>query len=111
MSAVDTHKDVIQVRDADLSSKLKLVPLAIQIFAIMLRYRPDFIISTGAAPGFFAIVIGKLMGAKTIWVDSMANSSKLSVSGRHASRYCDLFLTQWPSLAQGDKVRYFGSLL
>ena len=111
ISAIETHKDLITVIDADLSSKAKLIPLAAQMIVILLRHRPDIVISTGAAPGFFAIIIGKLLGAKTIWVDSMANYSVMSVSGKHASRFCDLCLTQWPNLADGDHIHYSGSLL
>jgi len=36
------------------------------------------IVSTGAAPGYFAIVLGRLFGARTIWIDSMANIENLS---------------------------------
>lgn len=97
--------------DADLSTKWKLLPLAIQTGFAVLRYRPHVVVSTGAAPGFFAVAAGKLVGAKTIWIDSMANSSSLSVSGHHAKKFCDLCLTQWPDLADKSKVRYLGSLL
>jgi UDP-N-acetylglucosamine:LPS N-acetylglucosamine transferase len=111
VSAIDTHKDLIKVIDADLSRKLKLIPLAVQMIVILLRHRPDIVISTGAAPGFFAIIMGKLIGAKTIWVDSMANYSVISISGKHASRFSDLCLTQWPDLVNGDRIRCSGSLL
>ena len=99
------------VVDADLSTKLKLLKLSWQILYAIIKVRPDIVISTGAAPGFFAILFGKLVGAKTIWIDSMANYSKLSISGKNALRYCDLFLTQWPHLADNKKVKYAGSVL
>ncbi len=111
VSAIDSHDNLSIVPDADLSTKLKLLPLASKMFAIVIRRRPDIVISTGAAPGFFAILFGKLVGAKTIWIDSMANYSQMSVSGKYASRFCDLSLTQWPELADGKKIQHFGSLL
>jgi len=104
-------KNLNIVVDADLSTKFKLLRLSWQIFIVVLKVRPDVVISTGAAPGFFAILFGKLIGAKTIWIDSMANYSKLSISGDKARRYCDLFLTQWPHLANEDKVKHAGSVL
>ena len=110
-SAAPTDEHLTMVIDADFSTKLKLIPLALQMLGILIKQRPDVVISTGAAPGFFAVMFGKLLGAKTIWVDSMANYSELSLSGKHASRFCDLSLTQWPVLADGEKIKYFGSLL
>ena len=104
-------KNMSIVIDADLSTKLKLIPLALQTLLIIMRQRPDVVISTGAAPGFFAILFGKLLGAKTIWIDSLANLERLSVSGQQAQRFCDLCLTQWPDLTTQNKVQYFGSLL
>ena len=73
--------------------------------------RPDVVISTGAAPGYFALRLGKLFGARTIWVDSIANAEEMSLSGRLAQRYADLWLTQWPEVAKRDGARYEGRLL
>ncbi|RBP52953.1 hypothetical protein [Arenicella xantha] len=111
LSAIESQTDLSVVIDADLSQKVRLIPLSIQMAALIIRKRPDYIISTGAAPGFFAVLFGQLIGAKTIWVDSMANHSKLSVSGKYASKFCDLCLTQWPHLADNKRVKYSGSLL
>lgn len=111
IAAIDSEEELSLVIDADMSTKLKLIPLAMKMFVLTIKHRPDLVISTGAAPGFFAVLFGKLLGAKTIWIDSMANYSGLSVSGRQASKFCDLCLTQWPDLTNGDRVKYFGSLL
>lgn len=82
-----------------------------QVHKIVWAVRPDVIISTGAAPGFVAIVIGKLSGAATVWVDSLANVDALSLSGRLARRWSDLWLTQWQHLARADGPYFSGSLL
>src|SRR5271165_6982320 len=60
------------VRDANRWNKIGLVLLALKLVWIVLRERPEIVVSTGAAPGYFALLIGKLMGARTIWVDSIA---------------------------------------
>jgi hypothetical protein len=99
------------VRDANLRRKVSLLIMAVHLLAIVVRERPDVIISTGAAPGYFGIRIGKLFGARTIWLDSMANSEQLSVSGRKIKRHADLWLTQWPHLAQPDGPYYKGGVL
>ncbi len=73
------------VTDANLQTKFRLVPMVLQIAAITLWERPDIVISTGAAPGYLAMRLGKLVGAKTIWVDSMANAERWkSLSGKRA---------------------------
>ena len=66
---------------------------------IILKEKPDVIISTGAAPSCILCLIGKLFGAKIIWVDSIANVERLSFSGRIIRPFADLILTQWTDLA------------
>jgi hypothetical protein len=79
---------------------------------IILRERPDVIISTGAAPGYFALWIGRrLLGARTIWIDSIANVDRLSLAGAKAGRVADLWLTQWPHLAKPGGPAFAGAVL
>lgn len=109
-SQVDGAKFYV-VEDASLWNKLGLVKMAAKLAWILLRERPDVVISTGAAPGYFGLRLGKLLRAKTIWVDSMANAEQLSLSGRKIGRYADLWLTQWPHLAQPTGPYYAGAVL
>jgi UDP-N-acetylglucosamine:LPS N-acetylglucosamine transferase len=100
------------VKDASSwSSKLKVVLVAASILLIVVRERPDVVISTGAACGYFSVLFGKLMGARTIWIDSMANVDKMSMAGRLARRYSDLWLTQWPHLVSPEGPHYAGAVL
>ena len=99
------------VHDANLRKKFAMLWMAFQILLVLLWERPDVVISTGAAPGFFALRIGKLLGAKTIWVDSMANVEQLSASGMKIGRHADLWLTQWPHLATPSGPHYEGAVL
>lgn len=99
------------VRDASMWDKLGLGMMACQIAWAILKYRPDVVVSTGAAPGFFAIVFGRLLGARTIWLDSVANAEELSLAGRKVRRWANHWLTQWPDLAEEDGPHYIGSIL
>ena len=99
------------LRDATRWDRWALVVLLLQIVRILLRERPDVVISTGAAPGYFALRIGKMLGAKTIWLDSIANVEEVSLSGRRIAKHADLWLTQWPHLATKDGPTYLGSVL
>lgn len=107
----DVRRSVLLVPDATRWNKLKVVWLALVVLKHLLVVRPDVVVSTGAAPGFFALFFGKKMGAKTIWVDSIANVEELSMSGMKVGAYADLWLTQWEHLAKPGGPRYEGALL
>ncbi len=88
------------VPDANRWNKMRLAVQMLMILAVVVRIRPDVIITTGAAPGYFAVRFGNLIGARTIWIDSIANAEKLSLSGQMAGRFCTLWLTQYQHLAR-----------
>jgi UDP-N-acetylglucosamine:LPS N-acetylglucosamine transferase len=88
----------LTVNDATRWNKFGLVKLAWRLFRIIRSTRPDVVITTGAAPGFFALRIAKILGARTAWIDSIANVEEVSLSGRRVGPKADLWLTQWPHL-------------
>lgn len=99
------------IPDGNRSTKLALVRSALAILLLLMRERPDVVITTGAAPGYFGVRIGKWMGARVIWVDSVANAEELSMSGQKSGGFVDLWLTQWSHLAREGGPRFFGSVL
>ncbi|MDX2116369.1 MAG: UDP-N-acetylglucosamine--LPS N-acetylglucosamine transferase [Planctomycetota bacterium] len=99
------------INDATRWDKVGLVKMALRLAWILLRERPHVIISTGAAPGYFAIRLGRLLGARTLWLDSIANVEEVSMTGQIVGRYADLWLTQWPHLAGPQGPRCEGAVL
>jgi len=99
------------VPDASRWNKFRVLWLSIIMLKHVLTIRPDVVISTGAAPGFIAVFLGKKIGAKTIWLDSIANVDELSMSGRLVGKYADLWLTQWEHLASPEGPKYAGAVL
>ena len=91
--------------------KLGLIKLAWAAFRLVRRVRPDVVVSTGAAPGLVVIFFGKLFGARTIWIDSIANVDQVSLSGLLCRPFADVWLTQWPHLAREGGPEYQGSVL
>ncbi len=99
------------IRDASLWNKFGLLIQALQMLRLIARLRPDVVVTTGAAPGYFAVRLGKWFGARTVWLDSMANVDELSLAGRKAGKCVDLWLTQWPHLAGQEGPFYVGAVL
>lgn len=99
------------VRDASMWDKPGLLLMSVQVLWHVLRLRPDVVITTGAAPGYFAVLYGHILRARTIWVDSIANAEELSLAGRKASRWVDHWLTQWPELARPEGPHHIGAVL
>ena len=109
-STVPGHR-YLSVTDASRWSKVKLIKQAIQTLMVVLQNRTDVIITTGASVGLWAVFWGRMFWrGKTIWIDSIANSEKMSLSGKVASYFCSHTLTQWPQL-KTSKIRYIGNVI
>ncbi len=94
--------DCIELFDANQHTPNALLRSYRQTGRLVARLRPRIIISTGAAPGLFCLLHGKRHDAYTIWIDSVANSTKMSLSGRLAAFFSDEVLTQHKHLAKGS---------
>lgn len=101
----------VALSDYNQNQPLRLLAGLAETFGIVRRLRPDVVISTGAAPGLLCLLWGRAFGARTIWIDSIANSEQLSLSGKLARRICHVVLTQWEHLARDDGPAYWGSVL
>jgi len=107
------QRDGIEARiitDSNRNSRIALLRTAIDVLVLLVTLRPHTIVSTGATPGLIAVMLGKVLGARTVWVDSVANAEELSMSGRIARRGADLHLSQWAHLAD-ERTRFMGSVL
>lgn len=91
---------------------LKTLVVMWKCLKVVLREKPDVVLSTGAAAGFLVCFWGKLFGAKVIWLDSIANTKRLSMSGRMIRPFADLVLSQWPDVAaKYPNVEYAGEVI
>lgn len=87
----------------------KMIPASFRILNILIKEHPATIISTGAAPGLLTIILGRLIGIKSIWVDSVANVHTMSACGKLAQKFANHVYTQWPELTT-TKVHYAGNI-
>jgi len=99
------------VPDCNRNEYGRIIVSMYRIILSFVKFRPHLIVSTGALPGALAIVIGRLFGAKTIWVDSVANAEELSMSGQLVRRFCHVFLTQSEFVSASTGVAFEGSVL
>jgi UDP-N-acetylglucosamine:LPS N-acetylglucosamine transferase len=63
---------------------------------VLRRERPDLIVSSGAAVAVPFFLIGKLMGAKTIYIEVFDRIDKGTLTGKMLNGIADLFVVQWP---------------
>lgn len=97
--------------DCNRDQIIKSLKCLLSAAILVLRFRPDVVVSTGAAPGFFCIVFGRLLGARTLWIDSVANAEQMSMCGK-LSRYLSTnCITQWEHIADNGRPGYAGNLL
>jgi UDP-N-acetylglucosamine:LPS N-acetylglucosamine transferase len=109
---LEKNSNVYVTGESNRQHPIKLFKVFFRCVKIILKERPDVIISTGAAIGCIACFLGKLTKAKIIWVDSITNIEKLSLSGRLIRPFANLFITQWQQLAkQYRNVIFEGTLI
>jgi UDP-N-acetylglucosamine:LPS N-acetylglucosamine transferase len=97
--------------DANRDTKARLCLLLLKLMWIVVRVRPDVVVSTGAAPGYLAIRIARLLGARTLFLDSIANAEELSMSAAMAVSHADVTLSQWDNVAQKYGLQHWGAVL
>jgi beta-1,4-N-acetylglucosaminyltransferase len=84
----------------------------VQSLAVYAKEKPDVIISTGADVTLPIMLIAKLFGKKLIFIESGANVTQPSLTGRLIYRFSDLFLIQWEELKMHyPRAIYGGPLL
>ena len=83
------------------------------ILAIKLirKEKPDLIISTGAAAAVPFFYIGKMMGAKTIFIEVFDRIDRPTMTGRLVKPVTDRFVVQWEEMKEVYKGSvYIGSI-
>lgn len=103
--------DALVLPDCNQNRPFRSAWCAVVAAWIVVKVRPDVVISTGAAPGFFCILWGRIAGARTLWIDSVANGERLSMCGRLSLRFAHECLTQWEHLAGDPVPKYRGAVL
>ncbi len=99
------------VPECNRNTPLRILACAWALWRILRRERPDWVISTGALPGYIALRLARRMGVRTVWVDSVANAEEMSMAGRKVRPYADLWLSQWEHVAATEGAEFAGAVL
>ena len=103
---------VYVVGECNRQQPIRVAKVLLQCIRVVFKEKPDVVISTGAAVGCIVCFLGKLLGAKVVWIDSITNVERISLSGRMVRYIADLFLVQWPELAEKYRnVEYVGVVI
>ena len=64
----------------------------------MIKYRPDFVVTTGSHNVGPMCCLAKLFGKKVIFIETFANSSSPTRAGKIIYKFADYFIVQWESM-------------
>ncbi len=62
------------------------------------RHRPDVILTTGAGVAVPFLIVGKLLGSRTVFVESITRIESLSLSARLVLPFLDRLFVHWPQV-------------
>ena len=85
----------------------------IATFRILLKERPNLIVSTGSEIAIPAFYLAKLFRIKTIFIESWTRVVQPTGTGRIVYPVSDVFLVQWERLLTryGRKAKYEGAII
>jgi beta-1,4-N-acetylglucosaminyltransferase len=76
------------------------------------RERPYALMSTGAGVAVPFIIMGWVLGIKTLYLESITRNEELSLSARLVYPFVDTLLVQWPDLTKKyKKAEYRGRII
>ncbi len=89
---------------------LKSLP---KIAWILLKERPELLVSTGAEIAIPVFYIGKLLGCKSVFIESWTRVTMPTRTGKIVYPVANRFFVQWPQMLDkyGSKAEYQGIIL
>lgn len=91
---------IFGTKDHILTYPFKLLLNCFKSLYYFIKFRPKYIVTTGAHTAGPICCIGKIFGSKIIFIETMANSSKKTVTGSLIYKFADLFIVQWESMLE-----------
>lgn len=102
---------VRQMNRKQISFLPKFIVLFIRALFILLKEKPDVIVTTGALIAYPFCLLGKISGKKIVYIESFARVNNASLTGKLVYRFADLFIVQWEDMLKVyDKAVLGGGL-
>ncbi len=79
---------------------LRLLANAVQAIWLVVKLRPRVVITTGADVAVPFSIFARLLGAKLIYIESGANISSPTLTGKILYHFADLFIVQWKAVGK-----------
>jgi exopolysaccharide biosynthesis glucuronosyltransferase PssD len=96
---------VLVLGEADRTKPLGAVRVMWRAFKAAAVLRPDIVVTTGSGPLAMFCLWARIFGARIVWIDSVAQVDRMSLSGRIVRPFAGLCLVQWADVA----ARYPGT--
>jgi len=78
---------------------------------LFIKYRPKYIVTTGAHTAGPMCCLGKIFRSKIIFIEGYANITTKTMTGRIIYKFADLFIVQWPEMQKlYPKAKYVGGV-
>lgn len=82
------------------------------VIKLILKENPNLIISLNGSATIPLFYLTKIIGVKSVYIESLSRVNELSKTGRIVYPITDLFLVQWENLTKKyPKAKYWGSIL
>ena len=90
---------------------LKFALNFVQSMKILIKEKPDVVISTGADCALATCYLAKLFGKKVIYIESFCRPTRPSITGKLVYIIADLFIYQWEEVGKYyPKGKFGGSI-
>ncbi len=99
---------VFGTKDHFLTYPFKLLFNCFKSLFLYLKIHPDYIITTGAHTAGPMCCIGKLLGSRIIYIETFANITTKTITGRYVYPFADKFIVQWESMKKLYPEAEFG---
>lgn len=80
-------------------------------WSIVRGFKPDVILSTGAALAVPFFLVGRLLGVRLVYVESFTRVQRPALTGRIVYPLTDAFFVQWPTSSRRKRAIYAGSVV
>lgn len=89
---------VKQVNRREWNCLFTLLGNTLRSIRILIRERPNVVVTTGALSVIPLCLLAKLAGKKLIYIESFAKVSSPTLTGKCLYRFADLFFVQWEQM-------------